>query len=137
MNNHLQVLNPLEALQKLYKKGSRQYIEWSIKVSPEKIEHRHKPTLYVYQDENINRYQCVGDLLDELDGPDELVHLQRASSSRAMYQGLRVPSHGSVDKCLFIHEAMKKYIDSYRWTGSSHFDSIRYVYEHDRVVNDV
>jgi hypothetical protein len=132
-----QIANPLRLLHKLYKKGSRQYMEWSIKISHEKVEHRYKPTLYVYQAEGGNRFQCVSDLLDDLDCPSELIHRQRVSSSQAMYQGLRIPSSGSVDNCMFVHENGKQSIDSYRWTSSSHFDTLRYVYESGLEVNDV
>lgn len=128
---------PLSRLKTLVQPDSKQYLEWSIKINHYEVEHRHKPTLYIYRDEAAGGYHGLCSLLEELDCPADVVQFHRRSGIRCRYQGLRIPDHCTTDKCLFIHREGYAHIDSFRWKDRHHYDSVRYMYCKGAVSEDI
>ena len=118
-------LNPFDTLRKLHKVGSAECLEWSIAIDRYNVRNRHKPTLYLYQDNSGDRYKELTRLLGELACPEEVIQLHNALAATCTYQALRISSQ----KTLYIRPSGYRYLDAYRWKDPSCYDLIRYPYK--------
>ncbi len=116
-------------LQRLYDKGQKHIMEWSIQLTAETVQVRYKPTIYVYPRPDLKVYQSVYNCLQELQCPESILALQQTTHKTAMYQGLRIPEESHIPKCLFIHEIEQNFIHAYRWQTKTSYDQCYYHYQ--------
>ncbi|WP_109302496.1 hypothetical protein [Aquimarina sp. AU474] len=137
LRNDKKNTTPLKLFKPLFDRDSLQILEWSIKITRDRIEPSCKPTFYVYhKDEDFSNYYKLNALLAKVAYPKDILDIQEKGIPTSMYNGLRIPLMFDDHKCLYINEEGEHTIRSLRWKNKESYDELRYIFKNDLEIND-
>ncbi len=122
--------DPLRLFRSLFEDNSLQILEWSLKITSDKVETRCKPTFYVYHKaDDLSVYEKLNVLLEKLGCPVDVLKFQQNSIGISMYNGIRVPLLTEDYKCLYIHKLNQNTIDAFRWQNELTYEKVNYIFK--------